>query len=50
MCDSLNFLELHHGYLNGVRLLRAFSDFIGNGEGVWCKGGLFSFLKCVIGE
>ncbi len=48
MCGSLNFQELHQGYLSGVKLLRAFSDFIGNDECTWCLGGLFSFLKCVI--
>jgi len=50
MCGSLNFQELHQGYLSGVKLLRAFSDFISNDECVWCEGGLFSFLKCIIGE
>ncbi len=50
MCGSLNIQELHQGYLSGVRLLRVFSDFIGNGECAWCVRGLFSFLKCVIGE
>jgi len=34
-----------------VRLLRAFSNFIGNDECVWCvEGCFFFFLKCVIGE
>jgi hypothetical protein len=50
MCGSFSFLELHQGYLSGVKLLRDFSDFIGGDEGAWCEGGLFSFLKCVIGE
>ncbi len=50
MCSNLNFEEFHQGYLSGVKLLRAFSDFIGNDECAWCEGGLFSFLKCVIGE
>jgi hypothetical protein len=50
MCGSLNFEELHQGYLSGVRLLRAFNDFIGNDECAWCKGVLFSFLKGVICE
>jgi len=44
------FQKLHQGYLSMVRLLGAFGDFIGNDEYAWCMGGLFSFLKCVLGE
>jgi hypothetical protein len=35
MCGSLNFQELHQGYLSVVRLLRAFGNFIGNDECAW---------------
>jgi hypothetical protein len=35
MWDSLNFQVLHQVYLNVVRLLRAFSNFIGNDECAW---------------
>jgi len=50
MCGSLNFKKLHQGYLNVVRLLGVFSNFIGNDECDWCMEGLFSFMKCVIDE
>jgi len=50
MCGSLNFLKLHQGYLNGVRLLGAFINFIGNDECAGCMEGLFFFMTCVIGE
>jgi hypothetical protein len=50
MCGNLNFEELHQGYLSGVRLLGAFSNFIMNEECTWCMEGLFPFMKCVIGE
>jgi len=45
MCGSLSFKKLHQGYLSGVRLLGAFSDFIRNHECAWCERGFFSFLK-----
>ncbi len=46
---NLNFEQLHQGYLNGVRLLGAFSNLIVNEECTWCMEGLFLFMKYVIG-
>ncbi len=33
-----------------IKLLGAFNNFIRNDECAWCVEGLFSFLKCDIGE
>jgi hypothetical protein len=48
MCGSLNFQELHQGYLSVIRLLRAFNNFIRHGY-AWCVEGVVFFSEIDIG-
>jgi hypothetical protein len=48
MCGSLNFWELHQGYWNGVRLLKAFSDFVGMPSVHGAKGVIFFFWNALL--